>query len=37
MAGPTRGGDWDDNAALRQIHAHTWALTILGLVLHLMC
>lgn len=25
MAGPTRGGDWDDNAALRQIHAHTWA------------
>jgi len=25
LAGPTRGGDWDDNAALRQIHAHTWA------------
>lgn len=24
-AGPTRGGDWDDNAALRQIHTHTWA------------
>lgn len=23
-AGPTRGGDWDDNAALRQIHTHTW-------------
>jgi len=25
MAGPTRGGDWDDNAALRQIHGHQWA------------
>ncbi len=24
-AGPTRGGDWDDNAALRQIHTHTWS------------
>jgi hypothetical protein len=22
---PTRGGDWDDNARWRQIHAHTWA------------
>jgi hypothetical protein len=25
MVGPTRGGDWDDNAAWRQIHVHTWA------------
>ena len=25
FAGPTRGGDWDDNAALRQMHTHTWA------------
>ena len=25
IMGPTRGGDWDDNAALRQMHAHTWA------------
>jgi hypothetical protein len=25
LAGPTRGGDWDDNAALRQIHGHQWA------------
>lgn len=25
MAGPTRGGDWDDNAALRQMHGHQWA------------
>jgi len=24
FAGPTRGGDWDDNAELRQMHAHTW-------------
>jgi hypothetical protein len=24
MVGPTRGGDWDDNGAWRQIHAHTW-------------
>ena len=24
-AGPTRGADWDDNAALRQLHTHTWA------------
>ena len=23
MAGPTRGGDWDDNAVLRQMHTHT--------------
>ena len=25
MVGPTRGGDWDDNGAWRQIHTHTWA------------
>jgi len=25
IAGPTRGGDWDDNAQLRQIHGHQWA------------
>ena len=25
MVGPTRGGDWDDNAKWRQIHTHTWA------------
>ncbi|MBG6110510.1 hypothetical protein H4V97_002378 [Flavobacterium sp. CG_23.5] len=25
LAGPTRGGDWDDNGALRQMHTHTWA------------
>jgi hypothetical protein len=25
LVGPTRGGDWDDNAAWRQIHVHTWA------------
>jgi starch-binding outer membrane protein, SusD/RagB family len=25
MVGPTRGGDWDDNGAWRQIHAHTWS------------
>ena len=25
IAGPTRGGDWDDNGAWRQIHTHTWA------------
>ncbi len=25
FAGPTRGGDWDDNAALRQMHTLTWA------------
>lgn len=24
MAGPTRGGDWDDNGAWRQIHMQTW-------------
>lgn len=22
--GPTRGGDWDDNAVLRQLHTHTY-------------
>jgi len=25
LAGPTRGGDWDDNAQLRQMHGHQWA------------
>jgi starch-binding outer membrane protein, SusD/RagB family len=25
LVGPTRGGDWDDNAQWRQIHTHTWA------------
>jgi hypothetical protein len=25
MVGPTRGGDWDDNAVWRQIHTQTWA------------
>ncbi len=25
MVGPTRGGDWDDNGAWRQIHTQTWA------------
>ncbi len=25
LVGPTRGGDWDDNASWRQIHTHTWA------------
>jgi hypothetical protein len=25
LVGPTRGGDWDDNAKWRQIHVHTWA------------
>lgn len=25
LVGPTRGGDWDDNGAWRQIHTHTWA------------
>jgi starch-binding outer membrane protein, SusD/RagB family len=24
MVGPTRGGDWDDNGAWRQLHTHTW-------------
>jgi starch-binding outer membrane protein, SusD/RagB family len=24
MAGPTRGGDWDDNGAWRQIHMQSW-------------
>ncbi len=24
LAGPTRGGDWDDNGAWRQLHTHTW-------------
>jgi starch-binding outer membrane protein, SusD/RagB family len=24
LVGPTRGGDWDDNASWRQIHTHTW-------------
>lgn len=24
MVGPTRGGDWDDNGAWRQLHNHTW-------------
>ena len=24
MVGPTRGGDWDDNAVWRQIHTQTW-------------
>ncbi len=24
MAGPTRGGDWDDNAKWRQLHTLTW-------------
>ncbi len=25
LVGPTRGGDWDDNAQWRQLHTHTWA------------
>ncbi|GEM54686.1 RagB/SusD family nutrient uptake outer membrane protein [Flavobacterium branchiophilum NBRC 15030 = ATCC 35035] len=25
LAGPTRGGDWDDNGAWRQLHTHTWS------------
>jgi starch-binding outer membrane protein, SusD/RagB family len=25
LVGPTRGGDWDDNGAWRQIHTQTWA------------
>ena len=25
LAGPTSGGDWDDNGEWRQIHVHTWA------------
>lgn len=25
LVGPTRGGDWDDNATWRQLHVHTWA------------
>lgn len=25
LVGPTRGGDWDDNAKWRQLHTHTWA------------
>lgn len=25
LVGPTRGGDWDDNAIWRQLHTHTWA------------
>ncbi|CAF2150796.1 unnamed protein product [Rotaria magnacalcarata] len=24
LVAPTRGGDWDDNGAWRQIHVHTW-------------
>ena len=24
MAGPTRGGDWDDNGVWRSLHLHTW-------------
>ena len=24
MVGPTRGGDWDDNGAWRQLHNHSW-------------
>ncbi len=24
MIAPTRGGDWDDNGALRVLHQHTW-------------
>ena len=24
LVGPTRGGDWDDNAKWRQFHVHTW-------------
>jgi starch-binding outer membrane protein, SusD/RagB family len=24
LAGPTRGADWDDNGAWRQIHTHNW-------------
>jgi starch-binding outer membrane protein, SusD/RagB family len=24
LVGPTRGGDWDDNGAWRQLHTHTW-------------
>ena len=25
MAGPTRGGDWDDAGIWRQLHTHTWS------------
>jgi hypothetical protein len=25
MAGPTRGGDWDDAGIWRQLHLHTWS------------
>jgi starch-binding outer membrane protein, SusD/RagB family len=25
LVGPTRGGDWDDNAKWRQFHVHTWS------------
>ncbi|WP_395043494.1 RagB/SusD family nutrient uptake outer membrane protein [Flavobacterium sp.] len=25
LVGPTRGGDWDDGGAWRQLHTHTWA------------
>jgi starch-binding outer membrane protein, SusD/RagB family len=25
MAGPTRGGDWDDNGVWRSLHTHTWS------------
>ena len=25
LAGPTRGGDWDDNGDWRQLHTHTWS------------
>jgi starch-binding outer membrane protein, SusD/RagB family len=24
LVGPTRGGDWDDNAKWREFHTHTW-------------
>lgn len=27
LQGPTRGTDWDDNGAWRQIHLHTWGAT----------
>jgi starch-binding outer membrane protein, SusD/RagB family len=27
LQGPTRGTDWDDNGAWRQIHEHTWSPT----------
>ncbi len=27
LQGPTRGTDWDDNGAWRQIHEHTWGAT----------